>query len=127
MRNPFKHFSKRAIGQQFEQQACAYLKQQGLKLKEKNAQFRSGEIDLIMLDGAQLVFVEVRYRKHQSFGGAAASVNYHKQQKLIKAAQLYLLKHFGNQPPTCRFDVVAMQDSPEGLQIEWLKNAFLAA
>jgi len=127
MRNPFKRFSKRAIGQQFEQQACTYLKQQGLKLKEKNAQFRSGEIDLIMLDGAQLVFVEVRYRKHQSFGGAAASVDYHKQQKLIKAAQLYLLKHFGNQPPSCRFDVVAMQDGPEGLQIEWLKNAFLAA
>jgi len=127
MRNPFKSFSKRAIGQQFEQQACDYLQQQGLKLKEKNVLFRSGEIDLIMLDGKQLVFVEVRYRKHQSFGGAAASVNYHKQQKLIKAAQLYLLKHFDNQPPACRFDVIAMQDSPQGLEIEWIKNAFLAA
>jgi len=127
MRNPFKSFSKRAIGQQFERQACGYLQQQGLKLKEKNVLFRSGEIDLIMLDGKQLVFVEVRYRKHQSFGGAAASVNYHKQQKLIKAAQLYLLKHFDNQPPACRFDVIAMQDSPQGLEIEWIKNAFLAA
>ena len=85
MRNPF---SKRAVGQQFEKQACAYLQRQGLQLKEKNVQFRSGEIDLIMLDDTQLVFVEVRYRKHQNFGGAAASVNYHKQQKLIKAAQL---------------------------------------
>jgi len=127
MRNPFKNFSKHTIGEQFEQKACDYLKQQGLKLKDKNANFRVGEIDLVMLDGEQLVFVEVRYRKAQAFGGAAASVNYHKQQKLIKAAQLYLLKHFGNQPPSCRFDVIAMQDSPQGTEINWIKNAFLGA
>ncbi len=127
MRNPFKRSNKRAIGEQFEQQACDYLKQQGLRLKDKNANFRAGEIDLIMLDGEQLVFVEVRYRKSQSFGGAAASVDHYKQQKLIKAAQLYLLKHFGNQPPSCRFDVIAMQDDPKGLQVNWIKNAFLGA
>ena len=127
MHKPFKRFNKRIVGEEFEHQACRYLQQQGLQLKERNAHFRVGEIDLIMLDGAQLVFVEVRYRKHQSFGGAAASVDYHKQKKLIKAAQLYLLKHFGNQPPACRFDVIAMQDTPQGPEIEWIKNAFLAA
>ena len=126
MRNPFKSFNTLTTGQKFEQQACDYLQHQGLTLKEKNARFRVGEIDLIMLDGAQLVFVEVRYRQGQTFGGAAASVDYRKQQKLIKAAQLYLLKHFGNQPPPCRFDVIAMEDKPQGVQINWIKNAFFA-
>ncbi len=126
MLNPFKSFSKRKIGKQFEQQACRYLLKQGLKLKEKNANFRVGEIDLIMQDGEYLVFIEVRFRGEKAFGGAAASVDRRKQQKLIKAAQLYLLKHFANQPPPCRFDVVAIQDSPQGPSINWIKNAFLA-
>jgi putative endonuclease len=79
-----------------------------------------------MQDGDTLVFVEVRFRAQQGFGGAAASVDRRKQNKLIKAAQLYLLKHFANNPPPCRFDVVAMEDSQQGPCINWIKNAFLA-
>ncbi len=126
MLNLFKSISKRKVGDKFEQQACRYLQKQGLKLKERNANFRVGEIDLVMQDGEYLVFVEVRFRKAQAFGGAAASVDRRKQQKLIKAAQLYLLKHFANQPPACRFDVVAIEDSLKGSNINWIKNAFLA-
>jgi putative endonuclease len=126
MLNPFKSFNKRKLGEQFEQQACRYLQKQGLKLKERNADFRVGEIDLVMQDGDTLVFVEVRFRAQQGFGGAAASVDRRKQQKLIKAAQLYLLKHFANNPPPCRFDVVAMEDNQQGPSINWIKNAFLA-
>jgi putative endonuclease len=126
MLNPFKSFNKRKLGEQFEQQACRYLQKQGLKLKERNADFRVGEIDLVMQDGGTLVFVEVRFRAQQGFGGAAASVDRRKQQKLIKAAQLYLLKHFANNPPPCRFDVVAMEDNQQGPSINWIKNAFLA-
>ncbi len=126
MLNPFKSFSKRKIGDKFEQQACRYLQKQGLKLKERNADFRVGEIDLIMQDGDSLVFVEVRFRGEEAFGGAAASVNRRKQKKLIKAAQLYLLKHFANQPPPCRFDVIAIQDNGQGPSVNWIKNAFLA-
>jgi putative endonuclease len=126
MLNPFKSFNKRKLGEKFEQQACRYLQKQGLMLKERNADFRVGEIDLVMQDGDTLVFVEVRFRAQQGFGGAAASVDRRKQQKLIKAAQLYLLKHFANNPPPCRFDVVAMEDSQQGPSINWIKNAFLA-
>ena len=76
-----------------------------------------------MQDGAQLVFVEVRYRQHKQYGGAAASVDRHKQNKLIKAAQLYLQQQFGNQPPSCRFDVVAIDGTKKQFEVNWIKNA----
>lgn len=122
----FKRLTKKTadtigIGQKHEDLACQYLKLQGLKLKAKNARFKVGEIDLIMLDKEQLVFIEVRFRQDDSFGGAAASVNNSKQKKLIKAASLYLQQEFGNNPPSCRFDVIAMENNK---QIQWIKNAF---
>ncbi|MFX7820786.1 YraN family protein, partial [Acinetobacter baumannii] len=73
-----------------EDAALVYLQQQGLRLLERNWRCKAGEIDLIMQDDATLVFVEVRRRKNDRFGGAAASVTWHKQQKLIRAAQWYL-------------------------------------
>lgn len=124
MWNPFNPTTKRAIGEHFETQACKYLQQQGLVFKDKNINFRFGEIDLIMLDNEQLVFVEVRYRRSSEFGGSAASVDRHKQAKLTKAAQLYLQKYYGNQPPSCRFDVVAITKLKQDIQVNWIKNAF---
>ena len=56
MRNPFSRPSKSETGSYFEKQACRYLKQQGLTLEAQNANFRFGEIDLIMRDDQQLVF-----------------------------------------------------------------------
>lgn len=68
-----------------------------------------------------LVFVEVRARINASHGGAAASVTTQKQQRLIYAAQNYLLRHAS--PPPCRFDVVAI----DGGEMTWLQGAFDAA
>lgn len=65
-----------------------------------------------------LVFVEVRARRDASHGGAAASVTARKQQRLIYAAQHYLLRHAS--PPPCRFDVVAI----DGNTLVWLPAAF---
>ena len=107
-------------GAQAEQQAARYLQQQGLKPVAQNYRSRFGEIDLIMRDGATLVFVEVRLRRSANFGGAAASIDAHKQQRIIRTAQQYLagLAHI----PPCRFDAVLMDDSG----VEWLRNAFEA-
>jgi len=107
-------------GAQAEQQAARYLQQQGLKPVAQNYRSRFGEIDLIMRDGATLVFVEVRLRRSANFGGAAASIDAHKQQRLIRTAQQYLagLAHI----PPCRFDAVLMDDSG----VQWLRNAFEA-
>lgn len=107
-------------GAQAEQHAARYLQQQGLKPIAQNYRSRFGEIDLIMQDGATLVFVEVRLRRSANFGGAAASIDARKQQRIIRTAQQYLagLAHI----PPCRFDAVLMDDSG----VQWLRNAFEA-
>jgi putative endonuclease len=104
-----------------EQWATRYLQRQGLKPLERNYRSRFGEIDLIMKDGATLVFVEVRLRRNGDFGGAAASIDAHKQQRLIRTAQHYLAGL--PQTPPCRFDAVLM-DNAEGRNVQWLRNAF---
>jgi len=108
-------------GAQAERWAAEYLQQQGLKPVTQNYRSHFGEIDLIMQDGVTLVFIEVRQRSSTRFGGAAASIDRHKQQRLIRTAQHYLA-NLGRIPP-CRFDVVLMDDA-DGLNAEWLKNAF---
>ncbi|QLF92745.1 YraN family protein [Pseudomonas sp. ABC1] len=108
-------------GRAAEAHALAFLNTQGLRLLARNWSCRLGEIDLIMLDGDTLVFVEVRYRKHSAWGGALESVDTRKRQKLIRTAQLFLQKEkrWSNHP--CRFDVIAMGSQQE---TNWLRNAF---
>lgn len=104
-----------------EEWAAHYLEKHGLKLLERNYRGRFGEIDLIMQDGITLVFVEVRLRKNTDFGGAAASIDTRKQQRIIRTSQQYLsnLVH----TPACRFDAVLLENA-RGKNVQWLKNAF---
>jgi len=108
-------------GVQAERWAAQFLQQQGLKLLTQNYRCRSGEIDIIMQDGEVLVFVEVRLRSNPDFGGAAASIDLRKQQRLIRTAQHYLATLAVL--PACRFDAILLED-PQGLHVQWLKNAF---
>lgn len=115
-------------GKDAEIACCNYLKSQGLKLVEKNFSFRQGEIDIIMLDRKTLVFVEVRYRKNNSFGGGLESVTCAKQLKLRKTAELYLQQN--TQHENARFDVVSMSKNNQTNKnrqeytFEWIMNAF---
>lgn len=111
---------KQQIGRNAEDESLAFLQQQGLKFVTRNFNCRFGEIDLIMMDGDTLVFVEVRKRKNQHFGGAAGSVTTAKQRKIINTAQFYLQRY--KTTPPCRFDVMAW----DGTQSQWLKNAIEA-
>ena len=77
-------------GEDAEAACFTYLKSRGLKLVTKNFSCRHGEIDIIMLDNKTLVFVEVRFRKNNSFGGGLESITAAKQLKLRKTAELYL-------------------------------------
>mgnify|MGYP001421304437 CR=1 FL=1 len=111
------------IGKKAETLALHYLQQQGLKLIECNFHSRRGEIDLIMQTVSQLVFVEVRYRKHQDFGHPAETVTFYKQTKLLKAAHDYLHKTPALQNIDYRFDVVCIVGT-SNTQVEWIQNAF---
>lgn len=106
-------------GQDAENLACDYLQAQGLHLLERNYRLRSGEIDIVCRDGTHLVFIEVRYRKNERYGGAVQSIDWRKQQRIIRTAQHYLLRHRVDLP--VRFDVVAISGT-QG--IEWIQDAF---
>ena len=102
-----------------EDLALKYLKRRGLKLLVRNYSSRHGEIDLIMQDKDTLVFVEVRYRKHDNYGGAVESVDHHKQSRIASTAESYLQAHSWDGP--CRFDIVAIQGEAKP---QWIVGAF---
>lgn len=115
--------SRQQTGAGYEQQARRLLENAGLTFVAANVRYRAGEIDLIMRDSLTWVFVEVRYRRNSLFGGAAASVTRSKQQKLLRAAALWLRNRSSSlETADCRFDVVAIT----GTQVDWLPNAFTA-
>lgn len=122
------------IGQYAEKYALHYLKQQGLVLMQHNYHSRYGEIDLIMLDGRCLCFIEVRARKHSDYGDALESVVTHKQQKTILTAQHFLQSYPIYDSFDCRFDVVALDYADtikklsdmtqQTVNLQWIKHAY---
>lgn len=104
-----------------EQRALELLQQQGLKLLARNWRCRGGELDLVMRDGAELVFVEVRARSRADFGGALASVDVHKRARLIHAARSFLASHTEHAEAAARFDVIAFEADAAP---RWLRAAF---
>jgi putative endonuclease len=111
-------------GRSAEALALRHLCDQGLRLLTRNWSCRSGELDLVMLDGDTVVFIEVRYRRHAAWGGALESVDARKQQKLIKAAQLFLQTESRWARSPCRFDVVAIAATGQTENLSWIRNAF---
>lgn len=102
-----------------EQLACKHLQASGLHLLHQNYRLKMGEIDLIMRDGTVIVFVEVRYRKTNRYGGALGSIDPRKQARIIRTAQHYL--QYRAPDAQARFDVVAVDGDH---RILWIKNAF---
>lgn len=114
--------SKRSKGQHYEAVAEKHLISCGFSLIERNFHAKGGELDLIMRDGNTIVFVEVRYRAQQTFGHAAETVTRSKIQKILKAANVWLMKNGLSVYSTdFRFDLVAIHQ--HGKQVEWIKNA----
>lgn len=117
--------TSRTLGQLKEEQALDYLRAQGLQLIARNWSCRGGELDLILLHQQTLVFVEVRYRSRKDWGSALESITPRKQQRLITAAQAFLMSepHWAHHP--CRFDVLAIQSQAQGADhVEWVRHAF---
>ncbi|NLO79422.1 MAG: YraN family protein [Xanthomonadaceae bacterium] len=106
-------------GESAERRAERYLRAQGLRLLDRNYRSPHGEIDLIMQDGATLVFVEVRLRSNPRFGSGADSIDHRKRQRLLRTAEHYLQRQ--RRIPACRFDVVSLDGTGK---IHWIPDAF---
>lgn len=113
--------SRQLAGDAAEAAAARHLEAHGLKLLDRNVRYREGELDLVCRDGQAVVFVEVRLRRHAGFGDGAASVDFAKRQRLVRAAQHYLISHWGSRLPACRFDIVSVDANGT---IEWIRDAF---
>lgn len=116
-----------ATGAIAEDTACKWLTKQKLKVLDRNFHSRFGEIDIIAEDNGMLCFIEVRYRKNQSFGSAAETVTINKQKKILQTANHYLSTHRQYSQHPCRFDIIAMHGNKDEPEIDWLQNAFMIA
>lgn len=112
----------REAGARYEAQALAHLQASGLRLIARNVTYRQGELDLVMHDGATVVFVEVRYRRRADAGSGAESVGAAKRAKLIRAAGLFLAAHPALARQPCRFDVVSL--GGDASEVDWRRAAF---
>lgn len=106
-------------GKRGEDWAEGYLKSLGYEVLERGFRTKAGELDLVARDGQTLVFVEVKARSEDSYGGPAAAVTPRKQVRIAKAAAAWMLKH-PERPPCVRFDVVALVLD----KVEHIKDAF---
>ena len=125
-RNQQKEIS--ASGIKAEKIAYGYLLLKGLTPVERNFNTRRGEIDIIMRDGKQLVFVEVRFRKSALFGGAEASITAIKCQRLKAAAAAYMQTHRLTNNTAARFDMVALSGDlsrRELYSVNWIENVIV--
>lgn len=116
----------RQRGHRWELVAEAFLCRRGLQTLSRNYSCRFGEIDLVMLDGPVLVFVEVRYRRSERYGSGADSVTHAKQRRISAVAQQFLGCHGAHGRQPCRFDVVSIRGGNEGAEIDWIRDAFEA-
>jgi putative endonuclease len=108
-----------------EQLAAHYLEARGLSVLERNLRCKVGELDLVCKEGAVLVIVEVRQRVRADFGGAAGSVTWRKQRKIIRAARYFFQRRPHWHAHRMRFDVLALEGLPDGAhRIVWIKDAF---
>lgn len=104
--------------------ACSLFEENGLQILGRNVRYRDGEIDIIALDGATLVFVEVKRRRNDARGAPAEAVTPKKRERVIRAARRWLAENRGRDAAV-RFDVVAIRDEPP--QVDWIRGAFDAS
>lgn len=115
--------SRRVDGRHGEELALEFLVGRGFKMLERNYVFERGEIDLVMEEGEEIVFVEVKARRSIRFGEPEDSVTPAKQRQLRKVAEGYLFER-GIEGRPCRFDVVAIRLRGENVSMKHYVNAF---
>lgn len=120
--------SKKSLGDFGENFTVKYLKKNGYKIVSQNFHSRYGEIDIIAVKNDILAFVEVKARAYNSLFKPREAVDYYKQNKIIKTAQLFMMAYNSNIQP--RFDVSEVvvikteKDKYKVLEFEYIENAF---
>ncbi len=117
--------SRKRLGVQGEDIACAYLKAQDIRVIDRNVRFKLGEIDIVALDGNRICFIEVKTRSSLEYGRPSLAVNYKKQRTIRQLAEIYCKYHpeYGSRSP--RIDVIELLFlSGDRKYINYIKSAF---
>jgi putative endonuclease len=118
------------LGEIGEDLAVQELERRGYAVLARRYRRRSGEIDIVAVDGRTLVFVEVKardgLRAAARYGPAAEAVTALKRRRIVATARDFLVRHDCSARP-CRFDVVAVHIGQEGPEVEVFQNAFDAS
>jgi putative endonuclease len=114
---------RHTLGLAGEQAACDELARRGYQILARRYRTRAGEVDVVARDGATVVFVEVKTRVDDAYGGGAAAVTWQKRQRLARVA-IEFLARYGHSNVPCRFDVVVVTpaDVP---RVEVYTHAFM--
>lgn len=116
----YQKINKRLLGSSYEELACEHLEAQGFRILARNYRVKAGEIDIIARDREELVFVEVKYRASDRYGGASYAIPFRKQAVIRRVAQWYMKEHHIPQDSFCRFDAVLI----DGEEITHIRNAW---
>jgi len=114
---------RQTLGKAGEDLACRELRRRGCAILARRFRTRLGEIDIVARDGETIVFVEVKARAGNAWGGPAEAVTPAKQRRLVRMAVDYLARARDHERP-CRFDVVAITMGGERPRVTWYPNAF---
>ena len=119
--------ARQQSGRRAEELAVEFLRATGCDILFCNYRRRLGELDIVARADGELVIAEVRMRTSNNWGGAAASVDRRKQQRITRAANQLLQQHADLAAMPVRFDVLVVSD-PYGPSpaIEWIRHAFEA-
>jgi putative endonuclease len=112
-----------STGKLGEDIAVSHLVAAGYQIVERNFRCPLGEIDIVARDRGTLVFVEVRSRRTDNFGGPLESVGFAKQKKLSLTASYYL-NRYGLYDAKARFDVIAVKLRTPLPEVEHIRDAF---
>ena len=113
------------LGRAGEKSAVRFLRRKRYRIVARNYRCPMGEIDIVALDGATIVFVEVKTRSDREYADPQDAVNAAKQRRLVRAAKVFL-QHTRSQGRACRFDIVAVTlDGQKAYEIEHFVNAFV--
>jgi len=116
--------AKDAVGAYGERVAVAHLVAEGMVLLDRNWRGRTGEIDVVLREGAAVVFCEVKTRRSNRFGAPAEAVVATKVRRLRRLAAQWL-DETGVRPAEVRFDVVSVLPQPAGAaRVEHVRGAF---
>ena len=117
--------ARQLLGKTGEDLACGELSRRGYDILERRYRTRYGEIDIVARQGPTIVFVEVKTRTTDAYGGGEAGVTPWKQQRIVRMAIDFLARRRLAEQP-CRFDVVTINVADGEPRIEVYAHAFTA-